>query len=371
MNKKIKLNPTIKYIVSILLIISIVFLGMQALKESKNVVTQQEEKIHYEYTYGTDINYAVNLVPNILYDTEKLYEDEIYISEFIKSINVNFKAHFKGSETTEIKGNYEIIAQLAGYVTQREEKQDIWTKDFTLVPSTAFEGQDTYELEKLTMVDYHTYNQLATAIIEASKVSLPVELRIMMKGELVADNAYKKVTQPIASTLVIPLGSTYFNITKLGVGETTDAVKEVIETPLPPNTKAIVGYVAGMVVLIVLLVAMWLCTVKPDSVDLRRKQIKKILTTHGSRMVAVDEIVEGEYKANYEVKSIEDLVKIADELEKPIIYAYNRNELKITTFYVMDKENRYIYHMAEETATEAVKFEAPAEPVQQQKEDNC
>ena len=112
MNKKIKLNPTIKYIVSILLIISIVFLGMQALKESKNVVTQQEEKIHYEYTYGTDINYAVNLVPNILYDTEKLYEDEIYISEFIKSIYVNFKAHFKAQRLQKLKGTTRLLLSL-------------------------------------------------------------------------------------------------------------------------------------------------------------------------------------------------------------------------------------------------------------------
>lgn len=366
MNKKIKLNLTIKRVLTLLFILGIGILSVQAIKEKQNIGVKQEEKIKYEYTYGTDVNYAANLVSNILYETEKIYENQTYISAFIKNINVNFRTKFKGSDTTQIKGNYEVIAQIAGYNIQKEEKIDIWTKNFMLAPQTTFEKQDICDLQKLVVIDYHTYNDLAKAIIEASKVNVPVELRVMMKGELIADNDYEAITKPIETTLIIPLGNPYFNITKIGKGENTDSIKEVIETPIPPNTKLIGLYITGIIVLILLLIVIWVFTTKPDQLDIRRKRINKILKTHSSRLVAVDEILDTKNQERYEVQKIDDLIKIADELEKPIIYPYNRNVLKIDAFYVMDKDLRYIYKLGEEPVSEAIVWKLPQEEIKEE-----
>ncbi|MEF9959472.1 MAG: DUF5305 family protein [Niameybacter sp.] len=351
--KKIKMPVMVKYVASALIVIGIIGLGMQAIKERKNIEVEQQEKVYYEYTSGTDINYAVNLIPNILYETEKLYEGETYISEFIKSINVNFKINFKGSEAAKVKGHYGITAQMAGYNIQQEEKKDIWTKNFELVPNTSFEQQDLCELQKVVFIDYHQYNTLAKAIIEASKVNLPVELRISIEGEMVADTAYGPITQPITSTLVIPLGNPYFSILKEGEGITTEVLKDVVEVPLPSNPTSMRLMIAGIVLLVALLIGLWILTTQPDALDLKRKQIQKILTQHSSRLVAVDALPEDQDKITYEVKNIDDLVKIADELEKPILYAYNRNILKINLFYVMDKDMRYIYRILEEPSKQA------------------
>ena len=94
MNKKIKLNLTIKRVLTLLFILGIGILSVQAIKEKQNIGVKQEEKIKYEYTYETDVNYAANLVSNILYETEKIYENQTYISAFIKNINVNFRTKF-------------------------------------------------------------------------------------------------------------------------------------------------------------------------------------------------------------------------------------------------------------------------------------
>lgn len=350
--KKIKMDQRVRWIITGIFIVGIIAFSMQAIKESKNIGIEQQEKIKYEYTAGTDINYAVNLVPNILYDTEKIYEEETYISEFIKSINVNFKMYFKGSDTAKIKGDYKVIAQMAGYTGQKEEKKDIWTKNFELVPATSFEQQDSCKVQQLVVIDYHTYDALAQTITEASKVNVPVELRIIIEGQMIADTAYDAITQPIASTLVIPLKNAYFNIEKLGVDVTTDAIKDITEITLPPNNKVIGQNVTGVIILIILLIILWSITTKLDATDIKQKEINKILKNHSSRLVAVDNIVETAQQEIYEVKTMDDLVKIADELEKPIIYQYNRNVLKINVFYVMDKTCRYIYRMSDEPIKE-------------------
>ena len=358
-NRKIKLNWAFKLALTILFMIGIGVLGVQAIKEKQNIQVKQEEEIKYQYTYGTEINYAANLVPNILYETEKIYENETYISEFIKSINVNFKTKFKGSDSTQIKGNYEITAQMAGYSTQKEEKVDLWTKNFIVAPQTSLEEKDICEIQKLVVVDYHTYNDLAKAIIEVSKVNVPVELRVTMKGEIIGENDYETIIRPIDTTVIIPLGNPYFNITKVGVGETTDSIKEVVETPIPPNTRLIGFYIGGICILILLLIVMWVFTTKPDGLDIRRKRINKILSTHSSRLVGVGEVLDTNTNERYEVQNIDDLIKIADELEKPIIYQYNRDILKINALYVIDKDIRYIYKLGEELVNEPIVWELP------------
>lgn len=360
-NRKIKLNPTIKLVLTILFIVGIGILSVQAIKEKQNIQMKQEEKIKYQYTYGTDINYAANLIPNILYEVEKIYENETYISEFIKSINVNFRMKFEGSDSTQIKGNYEIIAQMAGYSTQKEEKMDLWTKNFMLVPQTNFEEKDICEIQKLVVMDYHTYNDLAKAIMEVSKVNVPVELRVMMKGEIKGENDYETIIKPIDTNLVIPLGTPYFNITKVGVGETTDSIKEVVETPIPPNTKLVGFYIGGIGILIVLIIVIWVFTTQPDELDIRRKRISKILNNHSSRLVGVGEVLDKNANERYEVQNIDDLIKIADELEKPIIYQYNRDILKINALYVMDKDIRYSYKLGKELVNEPIVWKLPKE----------
>lgn len=363
--KKIKIDIRLKLGVTGLFIVGIILLSLQAIKESRNIGVEQQEKIKYEYTMGTEINYAVNLLPNILYDTEKIYEDETYISEFIKSINVNFKLNFRGSEPTIIDGNYNVIAQIAGYTTQQEAKKDIWTKDFELVPTTSIKGEEQCELQKLVVIDYHKYNDLAQAIIEASKVNVPVELRIIMKGEVHGDTEYEPITKNIATTLVMPLGNPYFNMQKLGAEQVTDTIKDVVEVPIPPNSKMITQCIIGIVLFIVLIILLWVLTIPLDATDIRKKEIDKILKNHSSRLVAVDTVIEDNAQETYEVKNIDDLVKIADELEKPIIYQYNRNVLKISFFYVMDKEHRYVYRILTEPAKQSL-LETISDELQEQ-----
>lgn len=352
---KIKISKSMKLIISILLIAGIGILGVLALGEGKSTSNIEEEKIKYQYTYGTNIDYTVNLVPNILYGENKLPEDQTYITEFIKDISTGFKIDFSGQGAADIQGDYEVVAQVVGYTSQQETKQEIWKKEFVLANKEPFTAKENYTLEKVVTIDFHKYNELSKAIIEASKVNVPVELRVVMRGNLVATNTYGTINKPIETSLILPLGSNYFTIVEAGVGKNTESIKETIQIPVPMNKKMIGLYIGGIVVLLIALAGVWLLTTLPTEEDLRRKGINKILTEHGSRMVAVEEIPKINCKEHYEVGSIEDLVKIADELEKPLLYKYSKEPLDIKKFYVMDENVRYSYQLkAEVPVTERI-----------------
>jgi len=49
----------------------------------------------------------------------------------------------------------------------------------------------------------------------------------------------------------------------------------------------------------------------------------------------------------HEVKSIDDLIRVSDEIEKPVMYRYNKNVRDINRFYVFDDNFVYIFKVKE------------------------
>ncbi|MDA3733150.1 DUF5305 family protein [Niameybacter massiliensis] len=348
--KKIKLDTKIKTGIIAGLIILIGILGLGYIQELKKENTVEEEKKLYEYTYNTDVKYAVNLIENELYEENKLGEDQIYLSEFIKSINNHFTVSFTGSEESEISGQYKIEAQVAGYTTKKQEdkeiKQDIWSKSFELVPVQNFKGKGTsYEIQKTAEVNYKSYNEFAKSIIEATKVNAPAELRIKVIGQMDIQTSYELIERPIEISTIMPLDGAYFTITVQGEETVEDSIKENVTVTLPPDQKTRVLYLVGIGITVLVAVLILGFTTAPTAEDKRIKEIKQLLTHYGSRMVGVKTIEDEGYDKYYEVKSLEDLVKIADELEQPLLYENNRDMLSIQKFYVIDRGSVYSYQL--------------------------
>jgi hypothetical protein len=47
----------------------------------------------------------------------------------------------------------------------------------------------------------------------------------------------------------------------------------------------------------------------------------------------------------FSVKSFEDLIKISDEIEKPIFYNYSENIGHMNKFYIINENTSYIYYI--------------------------
>lgn len=342
--KKIKVNLKIKNLLMIGLIILLGGMGLLYYEESQNIETTTEEKSVYDYTFDTQMKYAVNVFPNTLYSEEQLGEDQMYLTEFVKSIDTHFVTNFTGSESAKISGEYQIIAQVAGYITQQENKQDIWSKTFEISPLQTFQGEGKdFQVEKAAQVDYRSYNEFAKNISEATKVNASTELRVMMTGKMTVETPYEILEYPIQSTILIPLENSYFAVTKVKPEEVKESVKETVT--LPSDQKHMTNYLVGMGMTLLLFLGVAFLTEPLTAEDLKKQKIRKLFTNYGSRMVGVDQIEESKYTTKYTVSSLSDLIKIADELEKPLLYRAHRDITQITSFHVMQGEIIYTYEV--------------------------
>ena len=359
---KVKLHKQMRIGIIIGLAIIAGLLSVSGFKEyrAENKITK--EKTVCTYIQKPSVTYEVYTRPNILYDTEKLPEGQNYLSEFISHVVANFSIKFSGDLETNVEGTYETIGIIQGYMLEEKEKQIIWRKEIPISKKeTLREKTNEKVFNKQVKIDMQKYSAFAKNVVEASKVSIPVELLITVRGRLkavVPDQG--EISQPIETSIVIPLGTPYFNVTKQGIEESKGEIKTTEEISQPPNMKKVILDSVGSGVVLLLLLGTILFTTSFTRDDKKLKAIKKIMNNHGSRLVAIKEPIEQKFQEVYHVNSIEDLVKIADELEKPILYVKHINLSKITVFQVIEGNQTYIYNLegaTEETVKETEKQE--------------
>jgi len=342
---RIGLRKNIKVVLITFIVVLITVTSLLLSKEIKKPRFKEENATLYSYTNKSMVNYEVFMLPNMLYDSEKIEEGKMYVSKYINQITSAFSYEFSGEEKTKLIGDYQIIGQMQGFVLDGEEEQIVWTKDVITLPSKSFDIEDNNILLKEDIsINFQHYDNFIKLFVEESKISTNTRLTITMNVNLFSDTDKGNISETLSSSLVIPLNESYFAIEKKGIGEDTKTLEGMKTVEVPLNKRIVATY---SVILLCLIISLLYLVRSTDTVeqDVLLKELNKIFKSHGSRLVALSNHIESSNDNLYEVNSMEDLVKIADEIEKPILYKYCTDIKSISRFYVLDTLSTYIFEV--------------------------
>ncbi|MGL4345458.1 MAG: DUF5305 family protein [Cellulosilyticaceae bacterium] len=344
---RITLLPKVKWmIVCAGLLVGCVGLWNIYQEMSKQEVSTTEN-LTYEYEFVPKVGYNVRIKPNNIYPTATMEEGKTYTMALVDEVKIYFKEQFKGSDVTKISGEYQIYIEVRGYKTTKEGKEIVWSKVYEEVPLTTIALEDTtYMLEESVTITTEAFASYHQFIDEAMKVTMmkpSTEVCVGLVGGIKGETPYGNINRKIHSKVLIPLNQETFEIQKIVDDPVQDCYKETVETPVPINEKKVMlwGSVAGVGVVMTLIIL--ILGRSPEKEALHAYKAKKILRNYGSRMAAMQAIDETPFVYYYYMESIEDLLKVADELQKPVIYKSLRNISNINKFYVMDQQTLYTY----------------------------
>lgn len=316
----------------------------------------------YKYSTKGSINYKVVLKPNILYSEKELDQGATYITAFTDSVRASFQYDFSGGKPSQLKGSYEILAVVEGmedteknYVTSTQEAGDkvteekaIWRKEYVLVPSTALEKSGkNLSITREVSLSYPDYNGFAQKVIDISKVSTPTRLVVTMNAKVKAETEYGPVEENVTQFLTIPLGKNSFTITKNESAEKPGAIEQIKKVQLPVNKLLLIIYGAAAAVCIAgLLLIVFLTKSNPPESE-QKKILSRIFKVYGNRLVALTGPVKGDPEQCRVVRTMEDLIRIADEVQKPVLYVYDPDSSSISKFLVYDENWLYLFDLWE------------------------
>ena len=342
--KKLKINKLLRLIIIIAAVLILCALSFLLYKEAKVPKIEEKTVKLYSYTHKSSADYKVLLKPNSLYTDTSLEEGQYYIANYVDGIQSTFYYEFKGEGPADIKGYYEIAAVVEGYTVVEKEHITIWKKKFTLVPRKDFEVNDTIlSLTEDVNIKLSEYTAFAGAIVEESKVQIPLQLNVYMDVNLKADTGKSPAEAKMTPAITIPLDARYFMIAESDEKEVPGSVEETQKVQLPPDKLKIRIYICGLAASGIMILGLVLFT-EPIRKSSFAIKLDKIFKQHGSRLVALNsELLTASLDNCSIVRDIEDLVRVSDEMGRPIMYEYSEDYKDMVHFYVLDDKRTYIY----------------------------
>ncbi len=337
---------------ALIVIITILVLALSYIFISELVTPhfREEKKTLFRCENKADAKYQVFLKPNLLYEEQILDEGHYIISQYVDYIKASYTYAYKGDKKAAIIGDYEITGVLEAYSGEAEKKVVIWNKKYVFLPKTQIEQKesDSFNINKEINLDLSQFNEFIQMVVAESRINASTQLNINMNVHIKVITDKGIIEESLSPSLAIPLMSSYFKISGFPSEDKPRVIEETIKRPLPANYQKVYLFIAGDALLLILLVFILFFT-RSKEVDLMEKLLTQIFKKHGDRMVALKSRVSEAYELKYEVRSIEDLVRISDEINKPIVYQLNEVTNNIGTFYVLNNLEMYFYKI-EDTA---------------------
>lgn len=344
--RKKQINKKLRLFSIITLIIIIAIISFLLINGLINPKIKEESISLYDYTINPNVDYEVQVKPNLLYGEKTLPEGETYFTEFLGTIDAKFSYEFNGEREADIKGSYEIVAIAEGYSKENEETKTIWKKKFPIKSNKTFnEKSSNILIDENIEFDLNEYNEFAKSVSEASKTIVASKVSLIMNVNLEATTDKGAIEKSASPTIVIPLEQPSFIIEKIGVEEQSSKLEGTKKVEVPLDKKLIIIYSLLIGISLIVLIYLILFTKNIIENNKHKKHIDKIFKNHGSRLVALEKDIDFTYENNYRVRSIDDLVRVADEIEKPIMYKYSSNYEDIKEFYVVDDNSLYTFNL--------------------------
>lgn len=348
--KKLKINRILRLILITAAVMIFCAVSFLLYKEAKIPKIEEKTVKLYSYIHKSSTDYKVLLKPNSLYDGNIMGEGQYYITNYVEGIKNTFNYEFKGEGTAAIKGYYEIAAVVEGYTIAEKEHITIWEKKFSLVPKTDFSVYDsTLLLSESVDIKLSEYNAFAGAIMEESKVQVPVQLNVFMDVNLKAETNKASAEVKKTPAIIIPLDARYFKIAETDEKEVPGSIEETRKIQISPDKQKIRICIYGLAALAMMTLGLIIFS-EPIRKSPFTCKLDKVFRQHGNRLVALSsELLAASLENCSIVKDIEDLVRISDEIGRPIMYEYCEDYKGMVHFYVLDDKRTYIYILRDGT----------------------
>ena len=299
--------------------------------------TLEDRVVSQRYTHTGTFDYLATLEDNTVYGVTTLRPGQgILFKRLIDGLNVTFSYTFQASESITIDGSYSVQAQL---------QTSYWTKYYTLANTTTFTASSNQQAFTVTFpVDIIMYETILQTInqetgVNAGSATLVIQPSVRMHTQTSDGTIY----DTFPCTLSIPLNQNTIDISE-NLTQTQRGVQyQTIEVENTDASSSQTNWSAATIVLLGAAVAFPLIVNKGDTSDDSQNQtLKKIMKKYGEFIVSVNHQPDTTGMTTLNIQSIKDLMKVSEELGKPIIY-YTPATKKEHTFYVADASVIYYY----------------------------
>lgn len=335
-------TKTIIFIIcGVLAVISLISLYSNMFVEE----TESKEETIYKYSDQYKQQYKVNLKPNEYMENESLSENEVYVTDLIDKLKLNLNYTYEGETPDKINCTYKVTGKLKSTYSLNGKEEEIWNKEYIILEE---KEQNTTEkvldINEDVDVDLQIYNKLVKDFIDKMEMALTTTLYIQFEANVTAYTNGEMILDQYKNHLEVSIGEKVTKITGKEEDFKQKTEKRTVETII--EKEPIVAVISTIVLIISVYIMLKVQRETKTSnkiTNMFKVELNQILGACGDRIVKIDSPIKTIGRTIIELKDINELVKLSEELYKPILYyqVSNKNE----AWFCLSVENetyRYI-----------------------------
>lgn len=315
-NKRLLLmNKALRRVIFGLIAIVFIVSALLAVSYYKKPLATLSEKSVLDYTQVAALDYTVSMKPSTLYLSETLEPGGTYLTLLVDSINISASYGMSVMPSVPVMGVSEISAVLRAYDSTAFEARPIWEKPYQILSPVEFLAEDgEVRLARPVVVDLEPYAEEIVSLYDIADVR-PAKATLTMEWTVTSKTVDGKDLESAMVRMVVPVAARYFTITLDPRIERSVSVTEPVEVT---DARVLAGrrvWTSALLVSVVSMAAM-VCFTGARKADPEAIMMTKFERKYGARTVLASAAPCG---VTIDVASMEDLAKIADEGNKPIL----------------------------------------------------
>lgn len=307
-----------------LMLIAIVLLAVSSSIVYSNLFDRRKTKVEketYKYSNNYNLDYSVNMKDNKFINELVLPKNQTYISDLINSLNMSLKYNYNSSKDTVIDYNYSIDTIIKASYSQNGENYEIWNKKENIKTVENQKCNQNININENVNIDYEKYHKEVKDFKQTMGMTIDAYLYIELTVNTTTNINGENVNNKYVSDFSITLGD---KIAKVD-GKTSDSNDYKVSSNIVVEKDVNVPIVIlNCILLIGSIYVLYLIKYKTRvSYNIRneyRLELNRILKSCQDKIVIVKNKVEVEQENTIDVKEFGELIKLSEELYKPILY---------------------------------------------------
>lgn len=310
-------------------------------------VNKKEEKEDVVYKYIKDFsqNYKVYLKENKYMETDTLQDNQIYVTDLIDELIIDYNYKYEGITAEEINCTYNIKGFLKSTYSSNGQEEEIWNKEYVFLENKEENtSQNILEINENLNIDLPKYNDLVNDFSEEIQIAISTKLYIVFEANITAYVNEEMMEDKYTNQLEITVGDKTTKISGEQEEYKEEEIKDKIVIEKQNNSLINILWITLIIISLYNIIKIQIKTKTTNRItDKFKVELNNILSECEDRIVRIDSRVNINEKAIIEVKDINELVKLSEELYKPILHYQNSSKKEAWFMIVLENEiYRYI-----------------------------
>lgn len=308
---------------------------------NENMKTRTKEI--YKYTNKFNYDYKVNLIDNKYISEDGTDKTIAYVTDLIDTTDLTLNYTYTADKTSNLEYKYSIIGKLqAVYTKDGDEQKIIDTEETLLEEKNNLVTSDKIEINEVLNLDLKEKNNLLEEFKQEMGMSIEAKYSVILKVEVHTNIEDKQVDVNYQTPIELDLAEKTTKIAGENNKENTSYISKEYNVDGENNIPIIIVDI----IIIIICIAVLRYLMKTRTVNIVknefRLELNRILKICQDKIVKVSNKPHDDPKNIVFVKDFGEIVKVSEELFKPILYYFD-NQNQEAWFSVMTGNTTYRY----------------------------